>query len=311
MGVKVSDIVAEREKQGRISCELGAGGGNIPVLSAVGGSLAEAWENAMLGLYAYGCRVKTQYDQPRDPESIDCSMRMVVADPASEPLIHRAFPGGLEDLEEYRQEVLEGVKDRWVRDQSDPGDKRWEYTYHERLFAYGVPGIEGRIDQVERVVEYLSSHPSSRRAQAITWKVWEDLGIDDPPCLQSMWFRLLEDGRGALRLNVNVRFRSRDAYDAAFMNCFALVALQESVASRIAARMGRRVTPGRYVDESDSFHVYGRRLADFEERFLGQLRTRSFEERTWTRHFAQPFFEEARPGIALKIAQQSAKYAGR
>jgi hypothetical protein len=34
------------------------------------------------------------------------------------------------------------------------------------------------------------------------------------------------------------------------------------------------------------------------------LRERSFEDRTWTREFAQPFFDEAKPVIAAKVAAQ-------
>ena len=276
-------------------------------------SLAEAWENSLLGLCAYGCEVRTEYDAIApdgtfcDPPSKDCTMVMVVEDPSSEPLIHKAFPGGLEDLEEYRQEVLDGIKDHWVRQPGDPTDQRWEYTYHERLCRYCVPGVGEAVDQVAKVVEELSRAPHTRRAQVITWKVWEDLGIGDPACLQSMWFRILYDEDGVGRLNMNVRFRSRDAYDAAFMNCFAFIHLQERIAGEVAERRAEEIRPGRYMDESDSYHVYGKRMADFEERFLGQLTARSFEDRTWTREFAGPVFEEAREKIAGKVARQDGK----
>ena len=63
-----------------------------------------------------------------------------VTEPFAEPRIHRAFPGGLDDLEKYRAEVLYGVHDHWI----DPAAGKWEYTYHERLFAYRVPG-GGRV----------------------------------------------------------------------------------------------------------------------------------------------------------------------
>ena len=100
---------------------------------------------------------------------------------------------------------------------------------------------------------------------------------------------------------MNVRFRSRDAYDAAFMNCFALISLQERLAQQLSEKAGREVRLGRYVDMSDSYHIYGRRLQHFEDNFLRQVRERSFEERTWDREFAEEFFEEARPTIKKKI----------
>lgn len=303
----ISDIVKERGN--RISECLGSGSGNIPVLTARGGGLAEAWENSLLALYHYGAEIRTEYDAVdsagnyTDPPSRDSTMVMVVEDPLSEPLLHRCFPGSLEALEEYRQEVLYGIKDHWVRDQNDPEDKRWEYTYHERLFKYSAPGVPDTVDQIDAVVEGLSKSPISRRWQAITWKAWEDEGIYDPPCLQSMWFRIMEDEDRTWMLNMNVRFRSRDAYDAAFMNCFAFLALMEDVAKRISERSGREVRLGRYLDESDSYHIYGSRLADFEDRFIKQVKNRSFEQRTWTREFAEPLFEEARPVIKRKIEE--------
>lgn len=196
-----------------------------------------------------------------------------------------------------------GIKDHWVRDPENPDDQRWEYTYHERMFNYRVPGQENGIDQIEALVEGLAKSPYSRRQQAIIWKVWEDNGIHDPACLQSLWFRVLPGSDGLWRLNLNVRFRSRDAYDAAYMNGFALVHLMAMVGERLAEKAGREVRLGRYVDESDSYHIYGSKLADFEARFMKQVSARSFDERTWTLEFAEPIFLEARPAIEKKIKQ--------
>jgi len=309
---KLENLLKERGE--KIFIEFSGGCGNIPVIAVKGNSLAEAWENSMLALYCYGKEVRTEYDRREkdgsfaDPPSKDCTMRMIVETPGSEPFIHKAFPGGLEDLEEYRQEVLEGSKDHWVRNSSDPEDKRWEYTYHERLFNYRLPQISQGVDQINNIIEGLGKTPFSRRYQAITWQPWQDLGIEDPPCLQSLWFRMLQDEEGKKVLNMNIRFRSRDAYDAAFMNCFALVLLQEKVALEIGKRIGEKVRLGRYVDESDSYHIYGKRFEDFEKRFISQVFSRSFEDRTWTREFAEEFFKEARPKIAEKIALQDEKH---
>jgi thymidylate synthase len=286
--------------------------GSIPVLTARGTSLAEAWENSLLELWKHGAEIRTEYDARDargaylDPPSIDSTMTIVVEDPSSEPLIHRAFPGGLADLEEYRQEVLDGIKDHWVRDPDDPSDQRWEYTYHERLVRYRAPGADAPVDQLAAVVDKLAESPHSRRAQAITWQPWADQTCFDPPCLQSFWFRIMPDPQDVWHLNMNVRFRSRDAFDAAFMNCFAFVHLMERIASQVGRKAGREVKLGRYVDISDSYHIYGKRREAFEEGFLKQVETRSFEDRTWTRAFAEPLFEEARPAIAEKVKSKDA-----
>jgi thymidylate synthase len=287
--------------------------GSIPVLAARGRSLAEAWENSLLELWNSGAEIRTEYDARDergafvDPPSIDATMTIVVEKPSSEPLIHRAFPGGLEDLEEYRQEVLDGIKDHWVRDPDDPDDQRWEYTYHERLVNYRTPGAARPIDQLAAVVARLAESPHSRRAQAITWQPWADQTCFDPPCLQSFWFRVVPDERDVWHLNMNVRFRSRDAFDAAFMNCFAFIHLMERMAAQVGERAGREVKLGRYVDLSDSYHIYGKRREAFEQGFLAQVRTRSFEDRTWTREFAAPIFEEARSAIAEKVKSKDAE----
>jgi thymidylate synthase len=108
-----------------------------------------------------------------------------------------------------------------------------------------------------------------------------DPKTDDPPCLQRVWCRLAEGAGGRLYLNMNTHWRSRDAYKAAFMNIYALTDLQRILAEQIAERMGRPVQVGRYVDISDSYHIYGSYLQEVEERFLRSIRDRSFDQRTW------------------------------
>ncbi|MCD6384931.1 hypothetical protein J7M23_04055 [Candidatus Sumerlaeota bacterium] len=284
---------------------------NIPVLMVKGRSLAEAWEKSLIVLYEQGSRVKTEYDKPDDPLSVDATMSVVIEEPSSEPRIHRCFPGSLEFLEEYRLEVVEGIKDHWIRDPDNPEDTRWEYTYHERLFTYSYftrDAQESHINQIEHIAQKLASSPYSRRAQAITWKVWEDIQIDSPPCLQSIWCRVLSDEKGRWWLNMNVRMRSNDAYEAAFMNMFAFVSLQEYIASRIGEIAGKDVRLGRYVHFADSYHIYGKRLEDFEQRFLRAVRERSFEERTWNMEFAEAYFTSARPQILEKVKRETKKF---
>ena len=214
----------------------------IPVLMAEGDCIARAWENALVLLYNSGCNIKTQYDKPDDPPSKDATMIVTVGDPLAEPMIHRDFPGGFEELEEYVMEVCEGIKDHCVRDPNDPADTRWEYTYHQRLFQYEVPTL-APTDQIEHICRQLADTPHTRRAQAITWKVWEDNSCYDPACLQSIWCRIIHEG-GRPVLNMNVRFRSNDAYKAAFMNMFALTHLQAKIAARVGELSGKPVGLG-------------------------------------------------------------------
>jgi len=250
-------------------------------------------------LYKSGCDIKTEYDKPDDPPSKDPTMLVTIHDPAAEPRIHRDFPGGFEELQEYVMEVCEGIKDHCVRDPNDPSDMRWEYTYHQRLFAYEVPTLEP-FDQIESIAAQLAKTPYTRRAQAITWKVWEDNDCYDPACLQSVWCRLTEDD-DVLVLNTNIRFRSNDAYKAAFMNMFALVRLQQRIAEKISELTGRAVEIGRYVHMADSYHIYGSYFKEFDERFLPNLARRSFAERVFNYADVKDLMEEARPRILDKV----------
>jgi thymidylate synthase len=306
-------------KAGKIGVLVPAKGGNIPVLYSRGANLPEAWENALVNVWLNGCDIRTQYDE-KGPDgsflhspSKDSTMVMVVEEPLSEPYIHRCFPGGLEDLEEYRQEVIDGIKDHWVRDPNDPNDKRWEYTYHERMVSYRVPGLKEAIDQFELMAQNLAKSPITRRAQMISWKPWEDSRVDDPACWQSYWGRILADEAGKPVLNLNMRFRSRDAFKAAFMNDFAFILLGKKLAARISQLRGEEVRLGRFIDESDSFHVYGSYFSEFQTTFIRQVVGRTFEARTWRSDSdeVRETFEESKAVIAEKVRQQDEKYSKR
>jgi len=260
---------------------------DIPVIKIEGRTLPEVWEKAVVATWKDGLSIKTEYDKPLDPSSKDCTMIMAVDEPMAEPRIHRAFPGGLEDLEVYRQEVVLGIHDHWIK----PEEGKWTYTYHQRLFGYRTEGEI--IDQVDYMIRKLSETSYSRRAQAITWNPKIDIITDDPPCLQRIWCRLTEADNGTLSLNMNTHWRSRDGYKASFMNIFALTDLQAMIAGEISKRIKKDVAVGRYVDISDSFHIYGSYAEEFKK-FLKTVGERPFEEKTWSSEFAQPFFEDAK-----------------
>ncbi|MGB9727087.1 MAG: thymidylate synthase [Nitrososphaeria archaeon] len=241
----------------------------IPVLYVSGKNISEVWERSLELLWEKGVKIRTEYDKPNDPPSVDATMIMVVSEPLSEPRIHLSIPSTFKDLEKYKREVVDGVHDHWI----DPKSGKWTYTYHQRLFKY--PASAGVVNQIEYVVEKLSRVPYSRRAQAITWDPEFDPLTNDPPCLQRVWFRCTEEN-DVLKLNMNTHWRSRDAYKAAFMNMFALTELQKKVAELIGKRRGEKVEVGQYVDISDSYHIYGSYIQDFENRFLKALREREF-----------------------------------
>ncbi len=270
----------------------------IPVLHVEADGIARGWEESLIELNRNGCNIRTQYDKEQDPPSKDCTMVLTIRDPLCEPMIHMDFPGGPIELQEYVMEMCDGIKDHLLRNPEDPADTRWEYTYHRRLFAYDVPG-KNPSDQIETMCQKLADVHYTRRAQAITWKVWEDNDCFDPACLQSLWGRVTEEN-GVWYFSMNARFRSNDAYKAAFMNIFALVQLQKRMAERISTLSGKSIRIGRYCHMADSYHIYGSSFREFESRFLGALKKRTFEQRTMSYESVREMMEEARSSILEK-----------
>jgi len=265
--------------------------GDIPVLKVEGRTLPEVWEKSLLEVWENGIAIRTQYDRPNDPPSRDATMIMIIHEPFAEPRIHRALPTGLDDLEIYRQEVVLGIHDGWI------GSHGWSYSYHDRLFNYKIS--TGNLNQIDVLVENLADCLYTRRAQVITWDPEIDAKDHEPPCLQRLWLRILQDPENGLILNMNSHWRSRDAYKAAFMNIFALTDLQRMIAQEISNKIGKPVKAGRYVDIADSYHIYGSYFDQFKG-FLETLEKKKFEERTFSTSFAEPFFKEAR----LKIQSE-------
>lgn len=285
--------------------------GNVPVLSVVGENIPVAYERAIREVWDKGVSVRTEYDRPEDPPSRDATVMITVENPFGQPRFHRAFADGLGGLSEYVMEVVHGAHDYWVKPKEEilkgveSTDTRWTYTYHKRLFEYEIEGAV--VDQIAYMVERLSKTPFTRRAQGITWNTKLDTPTDDPPCLQRIWGRLIEDDDGELVFNMNTHWRSRDLYKAWFENVIAMTTLMRKIAERISEATSRPIRLGRYVDISDSLHIYGSYFRDLEgdaergvKSFFDLLESRSFEERTWTSDFVRPHFIDDGVGKGLR-----------
>jgi len=277
---------------------------DIPVIAITARCLPEAWEKAVLAVWDNGLEIRTQYDKAGDKLSRDATVVITVDEPFAEPRIHKNFPGGPAELEAYRQEVVNGIHDHWI----DPAAGKWTYTYHERLFAYcPVEEIRNaksrkpfrKVNQVQYIIDSLSAVNHTRRAQAITWMPTADPQTDDPPCLQRIWCRLVANSGGGLSLNMNTHWRSRDLYKAWFMNVYAFTDLQKTIADQISLKINQPVTVGRYVDISDSLHIYGSYFDDAAKE-VEKMRKSPYTERAW--ESTHPAFEmmtqEARENLA-------------
>lgn len=301
---------------------------NIPVIHVRGKTIAEGYERAVYALYKEGCEIATQYDRPGDPLSKDCTLNLVIDEPEADPMIHKAFPGGIEDLRAYVME-LHGDKDEWVKNQNDPDDKRWEYTYHGRFVNYdnwkeidldptspSLSNFKSRwvklgINQKEWVINKLIVEPYTRQAQMITWMPSLDMECYDPPCLQSIWFRILEDKNGMWILNTNIRIRSNDAWGANFMNMFGLMRFVRTIGDEISKKSGHPVCLGRLNWQADSYHIYGKDIKDVKARLIDKIEGgQPFEKRVWNfnSEMIQEMYTECVPNILNMIKTTEAGF---
>jgi thymidylate synthase len=209
-------------------------------LHVTGISLADAYHGALVALHDFHEEMPCPDYNTRQKEA---SVTFVVENALAEPMISRCFIGGPKELEQYVQEMLDGILDFEIE------KGLWDYTYHARM-----------EEQLPWIIEELARNPDSRRA-VINIRTEEDKNSTSPACLQNLQFFI----RGG-HLHLKILIRSNDAPKAAFMNAFALIMLQK----RVAETLG--VPVGSYVHRANSFHAYERDyglLDGYVKRILG------------------------------------------
>ncbi len=236
-----------------------------------GRTLAEAYHRSIEALHKHGeiCECP-DYNQKQK----ECSMTIFVEEPFAEPMISRLFIGGHADLEQYRQEMLDGILDFRI-------GHGWEYTYHNRI-----------QEQLPFIYEELSRNPDSRRAvvDIRDWRADTKHGNTSPACLQHMQFFIRDN-----KMHMKVLMRSNDAPEATFMNMFAFIMLMKRVADELGVGIGT------YTHRANSFHCYEKDFKLMEGYMRGIERgeniTYEYEG------FFDELMEEAKPEIAEKVRQ--------
>jgi thymidylate synthase len=201
-------------------------------LFVTGQTLPEAYHAALVALHGRHDRVPCP---DYSTNQIESSCTFIVERATAEPMISRLFIGDPRALEQYRQEMLDGILDFEV------ALGNWEYTYHLRM-----------VRQIPWLIDELRRNPYSRRA-VIGIRDEADNTSASPACLQTLHF-MLRDGL----LHCKALFRSNDAAKAAFMNAFALIMLQEQIAEAVGVGVGS------YTHRANSFHVYERDYKMFD-----------------------------------------------
>ena len=197
-----------------------------------GTTLPDAYHRALAALHSNNQELPCpDYDTWQK----EASMTFVAKTPLAEPMISKLFIGDPRSLEQYRQEILDGILDFEV----ERGN--WDYTYHQRMHK-----------QLPWLIGELRRNPDSRRA-VVSIRDELDQSTDSPACLQHIQYFI----RGGI-LHCKVVFRSNDATKASFMNAFALVMLQKRIADTIGVPMGS------YTHRANSYHVYERDYEMFD-----------------------------------------------
>lgn len=166
------------------------------------------------------------------------------------------------------------------------------------------------VNQVDLVIDKLVKQPYTRQAQMITWMPNLDLECYDPPCLQSMWFRITEDANDKRYLNTNIRFRSNDAWGAYFMNSFGFTMfIKNQIVDKVAKLSGKLLQMGRINWQADSWHIYGKDIQQFKERLYFKLGSTSFEDRIYNFYDPdiQEMYHECEQPILAKIEETNKK----
>ena len=205
-------------------------------------SLPQAYHSALVNLKKYG---QIHPCDDWNTKQKELSMTMIVENPLKEPMISKLFIGGYHELEQYVQELIDGILDFVV----EIGN--WEYTYHDRIVNFPLHESKcnteniSSLNQIDFVINELKRNPSSRRAVIIIRDPSVDAFNNEPACLQHIQYFIRNQ-----KLNCKVLFRSNDACKATFMNAFALIQLQKKIADELG------VPVGSYVHRANSFHCY-------------------------------------------------------
>lgn len=187
-------------------------------------TLPRVYHRSLLALERWG---EISYCSDWNTKQKQISLTAHILNPLEEPMISKCFIGGWKELEQYRMEMLDGILDFEVE------NGNWSYTYHQRIAS-----------QLKWVVRELTRNPDSRRA-VIMVRTRDDIGSDDPACMQHIQFLIRNN-----KLDMKVLFRSNDACKANFMNMFALICLQEKIANELGVEVGT------YTHRANSFHCY-------------------------------------------------------
>jgi len=159
---------------------------------------------------------------------------------------------------EYMTEYLKSFLDHEVPDGT-------AYTYGSRMAGWHYSGPlrpksleEVKMTHVDQIADNcyrLLCDPDSTRCVVDLWKLPEDIYNNNPPCLNHIWLRVVDE-----QLILVATFRSHDIYSAFPSNVMGLRKLQQAIVDSLSkgsiSRQPLIVDPGPIVVNSLSAHIY-------------------------------------------------------
>ena len=250
-----------------------------------GKSLPDAYHKAIAALYHEG-DVLSSNDWNQKQKEV--SMTFVAEEPLAEPMVSKLYIGGFRELQQYVMEILDGILDFKIGD-------GWDYTYHDRmvnypLAAHGDAQPARPFNQIEFVIGELTRQPDSRRAVITVRDNGADPFSGDPACLQHIQYFIRDE-----MLHCKVLLRSNDAPKASFMNAFAFIMLQKSIARELGAGVGS------YTHRANSYHAYERDFSMLEQ-YANAVEHRPAAEITYHYEgYYKELMEESIPSIRKAV----------
>ena len=219
----------------------------------------------------------------------EVSMTLVINSPLQDNMISKLSFCDPISLEQYCEEILDGILDFEI----NAGN--WTYTYHDRMLNYSIDNQlrfpnTPTVNQIQFIIDELKRNPYSRRAVIDVRDNSDDIYSDDPACLQHIQFFIRNN-----KLHMKVLFRSNDACKATFMNAFALIMLQNRVATSLGVNIGT------YTHRANSYHCYE---ADFDmlNGYVKRINENKIDNITYSYwHDWKDLMDEAKPEIANKV----------
>lgn len=192
-----------------------------------GKNIKESWDRILNVIWYQG----TEFDSQRGKTREVRNLLVKVAEPGDEKI--EGFPMAGQELVKYAEQLL------------SPERAGFDYTYGERLRAWGEGVVGEPVDQISEVIRLLRKDESTRRASCVTWIPPKDLKTTEVPCLILLDFKVRDD-----KINATAVFRSNDMFGAWPANAFGLNHVNEYVARKTGKKAGSLTT------HSISAHVY-------------------------------------------------------